>query len=74
MSEYAVTKKFEKIQKDISAKLDAGHDFNFCSGYLSGLLNNSEDITTTKISFDDFKKLQNFLIGKWVLKFFGMKY
>jgi len=54
------------IEKDISTKLNTGYDFNFCSGYLSGLLKAGED--SIGIDFKSFSKLQNYLIDIYIFR------
>lgn len=64
--------EIELIKKDITTKLNTGYDFNFCSGYLSGLLKAGED--SIGIDFKSFSELQNFLIDKETSRLFDSKF
>lgn len=68
----ATKEEIEVIKKDIAEKLNTGYDFNFCSGYLSGLLKAGED--SIGIDFKSHKELTNFLIDKETSRLFRTKY
>lgn len=55
--ELATRKEIEEIKVYITTRLNQGHDFNFCSGYLSGLLKAGEDsIGIDQKTFDELIK------------------
>lgn len=62
----ATVEEILAIKKDIATKLNTGYDFNFCSGYLSGLLKAGED--SIGIDFKSFVELRNFLIDRQIFK------
>jgi len=68
----ATKEEIEAIKKDIATKLNTGYDFNFCSGYLSGLLKAGED--SIGIDFKSFGELQNFLIERRISTLSDSKY
>ena len=68
----ATKEEIEAIKKDITTKLNTGYDFNFVSGYLSGLLKAGED--SIGIDFKSFSELQNSLIDKETSKLFDSKF
>ena len=68
----ATEKEILAIKEDIAEKLNTGYDFNFCSGYLSGLLKAGED--SIGIDFKTHNELQNFLIDKETSRLFKSKF
>jgi len=64
-------REMKSIKEDIITKLNTGYDFNFVSGYLSGLLKAGED--SIGIDFKSYKELQNFLIDQYASKLLGFK-
>lgn len=63
--------EIKAIKEDIITKLNTGYDFNFVSGYLSGLLKAGED--SIGIDFKSYKELQNFLIDQYASKLLDFK-